>query len=1117
MKLFTRLFLTATLLMSVLTITGQTENNPQQDPQQDPAMAYNKMISTLVLHINESFDLTRNLVYMNDLSSDQAYCVWADAGLPDLCAGSPQASNPYVLNCWLQLFECIDICNQFLDNFSGDDESMKSLLAEARFLRALYYSYAIDLWGDVPLRTSYAETPNPQETRTPRSEVFNFLVSELTDVATVLPAASVTNYGHPTRGAALLLLARLYLNSEVYTGQARWAEAKEMATAVINGGYTLCSDYSRLFMGDNDSNGAQQEIVLPVSVNSSYMAYWGNTTFLIASTYDYTMPDCGLNQYWGGVVLRSSMLRAFGLDGIPYLNTVAEAQQAAGDERCMIQCNGKAELGANFSNGIHCLKYSNLRTDDTTPSDPSHADTDFPLMRLAEAYLIAAEADARLNGGVCTANGLQLLNMLRTRAKAGNLNSADLGVICDEWAREFYLEGQRRSQLIRFGYYSNANYLWDGKGNTVGNLMPVPNNIIREYPNYVQNPGYEDFSVKPEGMTMNTPAFADLTVDLKKFQALQFSWTRPTNFNDSDELTYDVQIATDAAFNNSFSIDGLSQTNIQLSAQSLYNYLGGMGIGDGETVVLYVRVVCHGVATDAISFSVVRSNVMIQPKTWFLTGFDIADGSWANSVNAVGTGMVPMFISQVYNNGYASLTYTDYFGGNGFKGVATPGDWNNQVGEINGQYYFNEGSSANIILNGYYTIALYPQESFLLVQPLDFTPMEYSSIGIIGSFNGWGSDLEMTRTSATSHTWYAQVTFEESTELKFRANGSWDINWGEQAFPYGQSVTNGANISVKAGTWKVFFNDIDGRYLFMDAETAQLPGSIDSENTVDGLYLNKEFATITATAADPIDVSKDANVKVANIQAGEYLALYLVVGNHSYYLESPDYTYLATSLKYLADFAADKTQKVENGVKTTTFSAKLRGYVTKQDLTVFTESEPFVITLIEQQQPLTVEDDYFYIGGCNGWDMTDQGSPLIREGNMVFSYTWTLPANVEDWFCIAPASAYTSNNFWGSLVRPTYNGASTGTGAFVVPSADGAWCIPASEVEKTYCMVIDFSTMTYTLSDVVATGIVEIHNSQFAIHNEATAPVYDLNGRALKGQLKQGLYIRGGRKVVVSK
>ena len=102
-------------------------------------------------------------------------------------------------------------------------------------------------------------------------------------------------------------------------------------------------------------------------------------------------------------------------------------------------------------------------------------------------------------------------------------------------------------------------------------------------------------------------------------------------------------------------------------------------------------------------------------------------------------------------------------------------------------------------------------------------------------------------------------------------------------------------------------------------------------------------------------------------------------------------------------------------------------------------------------------------------------------------------------------------------MRPTYNGASTGTGAFVVPSADGAWYIPASEVEKTYCMVIDFSTMTYTLSDVVATGIVEIHNSQFAIHNEATAPVYDLNGRALKGQLKQGLYIRGGRKVVVSK
>lgn len=1110
MKQFTRFFLTAALLLSVLTINGQNEEQVYEQ-EVDQTAFFNRMMSALVLHVEQSFDLTRNLIYMNDLSSDEAYCVWGDQGVPDLCASRPQASNHFVQVSWEQLFSSIDICNQFLDKFNGADETTQRQRAGARLLRALYYSYAIDLWGDVPLRTSYTETPDFQEARTSRSEVFNFLISELIDAVAVLPAASETSYGYPTRGAAQLLLARLFLNSEAYTGQARWAEAKEMAAAVINGGYALCSDYSRLFMGDNDSNGAQQEIVLPVLVTAA-SSDWGNTTFLIASTHDSSMPDCGLNQNWAGVILRSSMLRAFGLAGTPYLNTVADAQQAAGDERCLIQCNGQAELGFNFNSGIHCLKYSNLHADGTTPSDASHADTDFPLMRLAEAYLIAAEADARVNGGVCSADGLRLLNMLRTRAKAAPLSSANLSVISDEWAREFYLEGQRRSQLIRFGYYNKADYQWDGKGNSVANLMPVPYSILSRYPNYSQNAGYEDFSIKPEGLAMNTPAFADMTVDLKKFQSLVFSWKRPTNFNDDDELTYNVQIATDASFSNQYVIYGITDNKLQLSTQYLYRQLGGMGVADGDTATLYVRVECHGVATDAVGFSIVRSNLLIQPKPWFLTGADIADGSWSNSVDAVGTGMVPMFISQAYSNGNVGLTFTDYFGGNGFKAVGTPGDWNSQVGEIDGQYYFNDGGSGNIMLNGFYTITLYPQDWYFTVQPLEETPTEYSTIGMIGSFNGWGSDFEMTRTNATSHTWYAQVTFDEDTELKFRANGDWANNWGEQAFPFGQGVMNGANIPVKAGTWKVFFNDIDGRYLFMDAVTAQLPGSSDSGNTVDGTYLNKEFATIGATAIDPIDVSKDANVKVANIQAGEYLALYLVVGSQSYYLESPDYTFPAASLKYVADYATDKTQTVENGFSTTTFSAKLRGYMVKQDLIVFTESEPFIITLKEQLQPMTIEDDYFYIGGCNGWDMSNQSYPLTRESNTVFSYTWTLPANTEDWFCIAPASAYTSNNFWGSLVRPTYNGASTGTGAFVVPSADGAWYIPANEVEKTYCIVIDFGTMTYKLGDEVATGIRTV-----GYESAASQKVYDLNGRELKGQLKPGLYIRGGRKVVVGK
>jgi hypothetical protein len=119
----------------------------------------------------------------------------------------------------------------------------------------------------VPLRKT--SNVDAQEKRTSRSEVFSFIVDELTEVGNLLPEASDdTSYGSLTAGAAQLLLARLYLNSEVYTGTARWAEAKTAAEAVMgNNYYKFASSYEHLFMGDNDTNGAQCETVLPVVID----------------------------------------------------------------------------------------------------------------------------------------------------------------------------------------------------------------------------------------------------------------------------------------------------------------------------------------------------------------------------------------------------------------------------------------------------------------------------------------------------------------------------------------------------------------------------------------------------------------------------------------------------------------------------------------------------------------------------------------------------------------------------------------------------------------------------------------------------------------------------------
>ena len=145
------------------------------------------------------------------------------------------------------------------------------------------------------------------------------------------------------------------------------------------------------------------------------------------------------------------------------------------------------------------MKFSNLHSDGTTPGHTQFVDTDFPMFRAAEAYLNIAEADARLNGNKCTADGLAKINAIRSRAKATTLTSCNLDQICDEWAREFAFEGRRRIDLIRFNKFGGqTEYKWQWMGGTKDgapfdkhfNIFPIPNSDLNANSNLKQNPGY---------------------------------------------------------------------------------------------------------------------------------------------------------------------------------------------------------------------------------------------------------------------------------------------------------------------------------------------------------------------------------------------------------------------------------------------------------------------------------------------------------------------------------------------------------------------------------------------------------------------------------------------------
>ena len=311
-----------------------------------------------------------------------------------------------------------------------------------------------------------------------------------------------------------MLLARLYLNAEVYTGSARWADAKEYAEKVINGPHKLWtqgmngwSAYQMLFMGDNGSNGASQEAILPLLQDGVKTTAWCTTLFLMASTWKGDMDteaNYGTSEFWAGNRARPQLVaKFFPNDDAPQVK-ISDMTVAAGDDRALffgIDRELSISTPTEFTSGYSVGKYRNTYATNGSAHNSQFIDTDFFLMRSAEAYLIAAECDARLNGGTTSNVGTAYINALRQRAHTTVANSYTTDQILDERARELYFEGFRRIDLVRYGYFGGANsgkYLWEWKAGAQNgaafsadlNLFAIPAEDVNANPNLKQNPGY---------------------------------------------------------------------------------------------------------------------------------------------------------------------------------------------------------------------------------------------------------------------------------------------------------------------------------------------------------------------------------------------------------------------------------------------------------------------------------------------------------------------------------------------------------------------------------------------------------------------------------------------------
>lgn len=653
--------------------------------------------------IDEGFgQYLRGFWYHTELTTDEALIAWNDATIQDFHWQQWGANDGFIFAFYSRIFYQISICNEFLReasdarlderNITGATRTeIEGFRNEVRFLRALSYWHALDLFRNVPFVTENDIVGSFFPEQINGNDLFAFIETELLEIESLLPAPRTNEYARADQAAAWMLLAKLYLNAEVYLGQGRYPEALEYSEKVINAGYTLEEEYGHLFLADNHQSN---EIIFPIAYDGNNIRTWGGTTFIINASVggDLMQPDdFGIAGGWsglrttreffnkfpddgGGLVAsrnlgetaaypkrfvtgpyqgdapnstnslsspnrnniyegheyfdqpnteirfaaipapqaprfgdnegngtltsggapivvaepglyfievnwndftyriekRDWMVSGPGVVGGPYAMTwdpevrgVRATVELSGGEFFFTANNGQVSLGDNggtgilnydgegirkatssgaheivlftnqpdysyqinslsfdrrpkfftagqsvdiddvliFSDGVAVTKFRNVTSTGAPGSNATHADTDFPMFRLGDAYLMAAEAIIRSGGS--SAQAAEYVNRVRERAYKGSAANVSpeevtLDFLIDERGRELYWECHRRTDLIRFGKFSDSDYLWQWKGgvregapvSSFRDIFPIPSQDLGANPRLSQNEGY---------------------------------------------------------------------------------------------------------------------------------------------------------------------------------------------------------------------------------------------------------------------------------------------------------------------------------------------------------------------------------------------------------------------------------------------------------------------------------------------------------------------------------------------------------------------------------------------------------------------------------------------------
>lgn len=459
---------------------------------------------------------TRCLWYMENLTTDEV--IWSyenDPGTKELQRNIWGASNPIILGMFSRTMAEVALSNEFLRQTTPEklsargvtDATLLSDIAdyrnEVRALRAYSYYVMMDLFGKAPFVTEAdpINFPGPQYDR---QQLFTYIETELNAILPDLKPARTNEAGRLDEAFARMVLAKMYLNAEVYIGSNRYTDCMTQCSAIIGSGYALKPNYLDNFKADNNTS---EEMIFAIQSDGQVTQSYGATTVMVngqVGSIESNGVSFGVGAgAWGGALrLRKQFVQKF--DGSAYDYDARKTIMGGGDRTLEI-------LDVENRNQGYILgKWSNITSGGIPGPNSTFVSTDFPLFRLADVYLMYAEAQMRNDGatnGSSTANvssqSLTYINSLRERANDGNFanvaaSDVTLDFLIDERSRELHWEGHRRQDLIRFGKYTGGSYNWAWKGNGVNGiaispnlkLFPIPERSMAANPNLLQNTGY---------------------------------------------------------------------------------------------------------------------------------------------------------------------------------------------------------------------------------------------------------------------------------------------------------------------------------------------------------------------------------------------------------------------------------------------------------------------------------------------------------------------------------------------------------------------------------------------------------------------------------------------------